>query len=149
MSQKETRLIIQLLSLASVTDYDSTGKSSVCSTPLPPLEKLTGAEPVSRPKTIKSILKSNATLKAKILKSVIINEPFSSPTKDNISISISKANSAPAGKLKDVKIKDDPPLVIVMKELNEPTLQISKNKSSYSRNKNSQQDYFSKKRNQT
>ncbi|GJW77460.1 hypothetical protein Tco_0139142, partial [Tanacetum coccineum] len=51
----------------------------------------------------------------------------------------SKTNSAPAGKLKNVKIKDDPPLAIVMKELNELKLQISKNKSSCFRNKNSQQ----------
>nr|GEY59269.1 hypothetical protein [Tanacetum cinerariifolium] len=76
--------------------------------PLPPLEKLTGVEPVFRPKTIKSILKSKSTFKAETL-------------------------------------KDDPPLAIVMKELNEVKLQISKNKSSYFKNKNSQQDYFSKK----
>ncbi|GJX35869.1 hypothetical protein Tco_0247426 [Tanacetum coccineum] len=62
--------------------------------PLPPLKKLTGAEPVSGPKTIKSILKSKSTFKAETLK-------------------------APAGKLKNVKIEDDPPLAIVMKELNE------------------------------
>ncbi|GKE61667.1 hypothetical protein Tco_1512034, partial [Tanacetum coccineum] len=70
--------------------------------PLPPLEKLTGAELVSGPKTIKSILKSKSTFKAETL-------------------------------------KDDPHLAIVMKELNELKLQISKNKSSYFRNKNSQQ----------
>ncbi|GKG66121.1 hypothetical protein Tco_0692758, partial [Tanacetum coccineum] len=28
------------------TDYDSADEFSICSTPLPPLEKLTGAEPV-------------------------------------------------------------------------------------------------------
>ncbi|GKA81673.1 hypothetical protein Tco_0788365 [Tanacetum coccineum] len=50
-----------------------------------------------------------------------------------------KTNSAPAGKLKNVKMEDDPPLDILMKELNELKLQISKNKSSYFRNKNSQQ----------
>ncbi|GJT86057.1 retrovirus-related pol polyprotein from transposon TNT 1-94 [Tanacetum coccineum] len=59
---------------------------------------------------------------------VIIDEPSSAPAKDNISISISKTNSAPASKLKDVKIEDDPPLAIIMKELNELKLQISKNK---------------------
>nr|GEV09691.1 retrovirus-related Pol polyprotein from transposon TNT 1-94 [Tanacetum cinerariifolium] len=48
--------------------------------------------------------------------------------------SASKVNSAPADKLKPVKIKDDPPLAIVMKELNSLKLQISKNQSSYSRN---------------
>ncbi|GJS33283.1 retrovirus-related pol polyprotein from transposon TNT 1-94 [Tanacetum coccineum] len=104
------------ISESSVTDYDSANESSVCSTPLPPLEKLAGAERVSGPKTIKSILKSKSTFKAKILKSVIINEPSSAPAKDNISISVSKTNSALSGKLKDVKIKDDPPLAIVMKE---------------------------------
>ncbi|GKE03427.1 retrovirus-related pol polyprotein from transposon TNT 1-94, partial [Tanacetum coccineum] len=38
------------------TDYDSADESSVCSTPLHPLEKLDGAEHVSRPKTTNSIL---------------------------------------------------------------------------------------------
>nr|GEY31150.1 hypothetical protein [Tanacetum cinerariifolium] len=57
----------------------------------------------------------------------------------NKSSSASKTNSAPAGKLKNVKIEDDPPLAIVMKELNKLKLQISKNKLSYFRNKNSQQ----------
>ncbi|GJT45044.1 hypothetical protein Tco_0953759 [Tanacetum coccineum] len=45
------------VSNSSATDYDSTDESLVCSTPLPPLEKLAGAKPVSGPKTIKSILK--------------------------------------------------------------------------------------------
>ncbi|GJS90116.1 integrase, catalytic region, zinc finger, CCHC-type containing protein [Tanacetum coccineum] len=59
-----------------VNDYDSTNESSVCSTPLPPLEKLPGAEPVSRPKTIKSFLKSNCTFKANALKvSLLLNHP--------------------------------------------------------------------------
>ncbi|GJW74171.1 hypothetical protein Tco_0133541 [Tanacetum coccineum] len=92
-----------VVSNSLVTDYDSANEFSVYSTPLPPLEKLTGAEPVSRPETIKSLLKSKSTLKAKTLK-------------------------APAGKLKNVKIEDDPPLDIVMKQLNELKLQISKNK---------------------
>ncbi|GJT62687.1 hypothetical protein Tco_1006220 [Tanacetum coccineum] len=61
------------------------------------------------------------------------------PAKGNISTSVSKTNSALAGKLKNVKLEDDPPLAIVMKELNELKLQISNNKSSYSKNKNSQQ----------
>ncbi|GJU18476.1 retrovirus-related pol polyprotein from transposon TNT 1-94 [Tanacetum coccineum] len=59
----------------------------------------------------------------------------------NKSSSVSNTNSAPASKLKNVKMEDDPPLAIVMKELNELKLQISKNKSSYFRNKNSQQDF--------
>ncbi|GKE27839.1 retrovirus-related pol polyprotein from transposon TNT 1-94 [Tanacetum coccineum] len=61
------------------------------------------------------------------------------PARGNKSFSASKTNSAPAGKLNNVKMKDDPPLAIVMKELNEIKLQISKNKSSYFRNKNFQQ----------
>ncbi|GKF81313.1 hypothetical protein Tco_0239915 [Tanacetum coccineum] len=54
----------------TVTDYDSADESSVCSTPLPPFEKLTGAEPVSGPKTIKSILKSKSIFKAETLKGI-------------------------------------------------------------------------------
>ncbi|GJY47586.1 hypothetical protein Tco_0436649 [Tanacetum coccineum] len=72
---------------SSATEYDSTDESSVCSTPLPPLEKLNG---------------------------VIINEPSSAPAKGNKSSITSKVHSAPVGKLKSVKIEDDPPLAIVM-----------------------------------
>ncbi|GJS24296.1 hypothetical protein Tco_0452928 [Tanacetum coccineum] len=89
------------------------GKESarnVCSTPLPPLEKLVGAEPVSGPKTIKSILKSNSTFKAETLKGVTINEPTSALAKGNKNVSASKKNSAPAGKLKNVKTEDEIPL---------------------------------------
>ncbi|GKA61546.1 hypothetical protein Tco_0760953 [Tanacetum coccineum] len=50
---------------SSMTKYDSANGSSVCSTPLPPLEKLDGAKHVSGPNTVKSILKSNSTLKLK------------------------------------------------------------------------------------
>ncbi|GJY82811.1 hypothetical protein Tco_0496187 [Tanacetum coccineum] len=103
---------------SSATDYDSADESSVCSTPLPPLKKLDGAEPISGPKTIKSILRSKSTFKAETLKGVIINEPSSALAKNNKSSSASKVNSAPAGKLKSVKIKDDPPLAIIIKELN-------------------------------
>ncbi|GKD25936.1 retrovirus-related pol polyprotein from transposon TNT 1-94, partial [Tanacetum coccineum] len=138
-SQRNTTDHSVVVSDSSVTDYDSADESSVCSTPLPPLEKLTGAEPVSGPKTIKSILKSKSTFKAETLKGITINEPSSAPVRGNKSSSASKTNSAPAGKLKNVKIEDDPPLAIVMKELNELKLQFSKNKSSYFRNKNSQQ----------
>ncbi|GJX98923.1 hypothetical protein Tco_0355942 [Tanacetum coccineum] len=99
----------------------------------PPLEKLTGVEPVSRPKTIKSILKSKSTFKAETLKGITINEPSSAPAIGNNGSSASKTTSAPTGKLKNVKMEDDPPLAIVMKELNELKLQISKNKSSYFR----------------
>ncbi|GKA89057.1 retrovirus-related pol polyprotein from transposon TNT 1-94 [Tanacetum coccineum] len=97
------------------TDYDSTDESSVCSTPLPLLKKLDGAEPISGPKTIKSILRSKSTFKAETLKCVIINEPSLALVKDNKISSASKVNSALGGKLKNVKIKDDPPLAIVIK----------------------------------
>nr|GEY34949.1 hypothetical protein [Tanacetum cinerariifolium] len=49
---------------SSATDYDSANESSVCSTSLPPLEKLAEAKPVHGPKTIKSILKPKSTFKA-------------------------------------------------------------------------------------
>ncbi|GJX62521.1 hypothetical protein Tco_0295421 [Tanacetum coccineum] len=115
------------------TDYDSADESSVCSIHLPLLKKLDGAEPIYGPKTIKSILRSKSTFKAETLKGVIINEPSSALAKDNKSSSASKVNSASAGKLKSVKIKDDPPLAIVIKELNNLKLQFSKSQSSYSR----------------
>ncbi|GKE47411.1 hypothetical protein Tco_1478669 [Tanacetum coccineum] len=110
---------------SSMTDYDSTDESLVCSIPLPPLKKLDGAEPISGPKTIKSILRSKSTFKAEALKCVIINEPSLAPAKGNKSSSALKVYSAPAGKLKSVKIEDDPPLAIVMKELNNLKLQFS------------------------
>ncbi|GKA06276.1 hypothetical protein Tco_0685500, partial [Tanacetum coccineum] len=112
------------------TDYDSTNESSVCSIPLPLLKKLDGAEPISRPKTIKSTLRSKSTFTSETLKGVIINEPSLAPARGNKSASASKVNSTPTGKLKSVKIKDDHPLAIVMKELNDLKLQISKNQSS-------------------
>ncbi|GJR98109.1 hypothetical protein Tco_0270283 [Tanacetum coccineum] len=116
------------------TDYDSADESSVCSTPLPLLEKLAGAEPVSGPKTIKSILKSNYTFKVEALKGVTINEPSSAPAKANYKASTLKTNSVPAGKLNNVKTEDDLPLAIIIKEINDLKLQISKNQSSDSRN---------------
>ncbi|GJX61361.1 retrovirus-related pol polyprotein from transposon TNT 1-94 [Tanacetum coccineum] len=133
-SQRNTTDPLVAVTDSSATDYDLAEEYSVCSTPLPPLEKLAGAKLVSGPKTIKSILKSNSTFKAKTLKSITLKEPSSAPAKGNKSSSASKVNSAPAGKLKSVKIKDDPPLAIVIKELNDLKLQISKNQSSYSRN---------------
>ncbi|GKC92243.1 putative reverse transcriptase domain-containing protein [Tanacetum coccineum] len=72
-SQRNTTDHSVVVSDFSATDYDSADESLVCSTPLPPLEKLTGAEPVSGPKTIKSILKSKSTFKAETLKGIIIN----------------------------------------------------------------------------
>ncbi|GKE66707.1 hypothetical protein Tco_1520868, partial [Tanacetum coccineum] len=130
--------------LVDVTDslatiYDSLDESSVSSNPLPPLKKLDGVEPIFGPKTIKSILRSKSTFKAEALKGVIINEPSSTPAKDNKSSLASKVHSAPASKLKSVKIEDDPPLAIVMKELNNLKLQVNKNQSSYSKSNQSQQ----------
>nr|GEU77144.1 hypothetical protein [Tanacetum cinerariifolium] len=121
------------------SDYDSADESSVCSTPLLLLKKLDGAKPSFGPKTIKSILKSKSTFKAETLKGIILNEPFLDPARGNKSSLTSTTNSAPAGKLKNVNVEDDPPLAMVMKELNELKLQISKKKSSYSRNKNTKQ----------
>ncbi|GJX99104.1 hypothetical protein Tco_0356123 [Tanacetum coccineum] len=69
-SQRNTTNHLVVVSDSSVTDYDSADESSVYSIPLPPLEKLTGAEPVSGPKTIKSILKSKSTFKAETLKGI-------------------------------------------------------------------------------
>ncbi|GKD56163.1 retrovirus-related pol polyprotein from transposon TNT 1-94 [Tanacetum coccineum] len=97
---------------SSATDYDSADESSVCSTPIPPLEKPGGAKPVSKPKAIKLILKSNSTFKMEALKNVSINEPSSAPAKINKKASASKINSAPTGKLKHVKTEDDFPLSI-------------------------------------
>ncbi|GJT50474.1 hypothetical protein Tco_0976631 [Tanacetum coccineum] len=137
-SQRNTTDPSVVVSDSSATDYDSADESSVCSTPLLSVKKLDGVEPVSGPKNNKSILKSKSTFKAKTLKGITINEPSSAPARGKISLA-SKTNSAPAGKLKNVKMEDDPPLAIVMKELNELKLQISKKKSSYSINKNAQQ----------
>ncbi|GJZ27358.1 retrovirus-related pol polyprotein from transposon TNT 1-94 [Tanacetum coccineum] len=97
---------------SSTTKYDSTDESSVCSTPLPPLKMLDGAEHISGPDTTKSIFRSKSTFKAKTLKVVTINEPSSAPAKGNKNSLASKVNSAPAGKLKSVKIEDNPPLAI-------------------------------------
>ncbi|GKD98050.1 hypothetical protein Tco_1381947, partial [Tanacetum coccineum] len=124
---------------SSATEYDSADESSVCSTPLPLLEKLAGVEPISGPKTIKSILKPNSTFKPETLKGDTINEPSSTPAKDNKNVSASKRNSTPTGKLMNVNIEDGIPLFVLMKELNVLKLQISKNQSSYSRNNKPQQ----------
>nr|GEW77956.1 hypothetical protein [Tanacetum cinerariifolium] len=137
-SQKNTTDSLVAITNSSATDYDSADESSVCSIPLPPLKKLDGAEPISGPKTIKSILRLKSTFKSEALKDVTINEPSSAPAKGNkISLAL-KVHSDPTGKLKSMKIKDDPPLAIVMKELNNLKLQFSKNQSYHSRNDQSQ-----------
>ncbi|GKC20075.1 retrovirus-related pol polyprotein from transposon TNT 1-94 [Tanacetum coccineum] len=133
-SQRNTTDPLVAFTDSSTTDYDLADESSVYITPLPPLKKLEGVEHISRPKTIKSILKSKSTLKTEALKGVIINEPSSAPAKGNKSSSALKVHSAHAGKQKSVKIEDDPSLAIVMKELNSLKLQVTKNQSSYPKN---------------
>ncbi|GJZ44411.1 hypothetical protein Tco_0591666 [Tanacetum coccineum] len=137
-------------SLVQVTNYDSVDESSVCSTPLPLLEKLASDELISGPKTIKSIFKSNSTFKVETLECVTINKPTSAPSKGNKNVSASKNNSTPAGKLKNVKIKDDISLSVVMKELNDLKLQINKNSHLIPETTNfnmSQQNHFSQNKN--
>nr|GEV73199.1 retrovirus-related Pol polyprotein from transposon TNT 1-94 [Tanacetum cinerariifolium] len=114
VSESQVKIIDPLVAITNslATEYDSADESLVCSTSLPPLEKLAGAEPISGPKTIKSILKSNSTFKLETLKGATLNEPSSAPAKDNKNVSASKRNSAPTGKLKNVKLEDDIPLVI-------------------------------------
>ncbi|GJY96524.1 putative reverse transcriptase domain-containing protein, partial [Tanacetum coccineum] len=97
----------------TLSNHDTADESSVSSTSLPPLEKLTGAELVFGPKTIKLTLKSKSTFNAETLKGIIINEPSSAPVRGNKSSSASKTNSAPVGKLKNVKTEEDPPLAIL------------------------------------
>nr|GEV47529.1 hypothetical protein [Tanacetum cinerariifolium] len=95
-SQRNTTDSSVAVTDSSATDYNSADKSSVCSIPLPPPKKLDVAEPISGPKTIKSILKSKSTFKAEALKDVIINESSSAPAKGNKSSSASKVHSTPA-----------------------------------------------------
>ncbi|GJU80272.1 hypothetical protein Tco_1282637 [Tanacetum coccineum] len=76
--------------------------------------------------------------------SITINEPSSVPAKGNKIGSTFKINTTPAGKLKNVKTKDEHPLSIVMKELNDLKLQISKTQSSYSTKLNPQQSDIKK-----
>nr|GEZ12716.1 hypothetical protein [Tanacetum cinerariifolium] len=108
-------------------DYDFADESSsVCSTPLPPLENVKGVEPQTKARTIKSILKSCPTRKVKTSKEVIIDEinNFSTPTKGNKNVvSASKKHSTTAGKRKDVKTEADIPMSLVMKELQQLKLQ--------------------------
>ncbi|GJV23110.1 retrovirus-related pol polyprotein from transposon TNT 1-94 [Tanacetum coccineum] len=91
-SQRNTTDPSVVVTDSSVTDYDSTYESLISSTLLPPLKKLDGVEPISGPKTIKSILWSKSIFKAETLKGVIINKPSSAPAKDNKSSSASKCD---------------------------------------------------------
>nr|GEW15802.1 uncharacterized mitochondrial protein AtMg00810-like [Tanacetum cinerariifolium] len=98
-SERNTTKPLVAVTDSSVTYYDSTDESLFCSTPLPPLKKLGGAEPIFGPKTIKLILRSKSTFKAETLKGVIRNEPSSTLGKDNKSSLASKVNSTPDGPL--------------------------------------------------
>ncbi|GJR31459.1 hypothetical protein Tco_1107691 [Tanacetum coccineum] len=123
---------------SSASEYDLADESSVCSIPLPPLEKLGGAKPVSRPNTIKLILKSNSTFKPEALKGIIC-EPSSAFAKVNRKASALNTNLAPAVKLKNVKIEDDLPFATIIKEINDLKLQVSKSQSFGSNNNKNQQ----------
>ncbi|GJR06432.1 transposon ty3-I gag-pol polyprotein [Tanacetum coccineum] len=98
--------------------------------------------PVFVPKYYQINFEVKYTIKEENHKRVVtLKEPSSAPAKDNKKVtSALKTYPAPAGKLKNVKIEDDPPLATMMKELNDLKLQLSKNKSSYSKNYQSQQE---------
>ncbi|GJR63562.1 hypothetical protein Tco_1505724, partial [Tanacetum coccineum] len=96
-TQKNTTGPLIAVTESLATNYDSADDSSVYSTQLLSLKKLDGAELVSEPKIVKSILKSKSTFKAETLKGIKINEPSSAPARGNKSSSASKINSAPAG----------------------------------------------------
>nr|GEU91815.1 hypothetical protein [Tanacetum cinerariifolium] len=93
LSNKSQRNItdpLAIISDSSASDYDSADESLLCSTPLLPLKMLDGAEPSFGPKTVKSILKSKSTFKAKTLPSITLNEPSSTPSSGNKSSLASK-----------------------------------------------------------
>nr|GEW49315.1 Ysc84 actin-binding domain-containing protein [Tanacetum cinerariifolium] len=92
-SQRNTIDPSVAVTYSSSTSYGLVDESSVYSTPLPPLNKLHGVELVSVPKTIKLILTSKSTFKAKTLKGVIINESSSDPARGNKIYSASKVNA--------------------------------------------------------
>ncbi|GJU00915.1 hypothetical protein Tco_1111253 [Tanacetum coccineum] len=101
---------------SSITDYDSADESSICSNPLLPLEKLGGAELISGPKTIKSILKSNFKFKAEALKGIILNEPSSVPINGNNSASASKLTQPLLCKRTDYRTCDHAEFMIISLE---------------------------------
>ncbi|GKD36561.1 hypothetical protein Tco_1252070, partial [Tanacetum coccineum] len=117
------------------TKYDSADESSVCSTLFPPLEKPGNAEPISGLKTIKTTLKSISTFKIKALKGIIPNEPYSALAQENKKASASKSNSAPAENSKNAKTTNYLHVATVIKELNDLKLNVNKNQSSQSRDK--------------
>nr|GEV97055.1 hypothetical protein CTI12_AA224790 [Tanacetum cinerariifolium] len=96
-SQRNTTDSSVAVTDSSATNYDSADESSVCSIHLSSLKKLDGAEPISKPKIIKSNLRSKSTFKAEALKDVTINKPSSTPAKGNKSSSALNVHLAPAG----------------------------------------------------
>nr|GEW99170.1 hypothetical protein [Tanacetum cinerariifolium] len=67
-SQRNTTNPSVAVTNSSAIDYDYADESLVYNTPLPLLKKLDGTELISGPKTIKLILRSKSTFKAKTLK---------------------------------------------------------------------------------
>ncbi|GJV69379.1 retrovirus-related pol polyprotein from transposon TNT 1-94 [Tanacetum coccineum] len=102
------------------TKYDSADESSVCSTSFPPLEKPGDVEPVSGLMTLKSI----STFKSKALK-------------------------APAENSKNVKSTNNLHLATVIKDRNDLKLQVNKNQSSQSRDKQVSQNTLQNKKKNT
>ncbi|GKB66215.1 hypothetical protein Tco_0927627 [Tanacetum coccineum] len=94
-SQRNTTDPSVVVTDSSTTDYDSADESSVCSTPLPPLKKLDGVEPISEPKTIKSILRSKSITQNETFKRFHNNEPYhQTPAKGNKSLQLVKVHSS-------------------------------------------------------
>nr|GEV68201.1 retrovirus-related Pol polyprotein from transposon TNT 1-94 [Tanacetum cinerariifolium] len=85
-SESQVKITNPLVTItdSSTTNYDSADESSVCSTNLPLLEKLSDVEPLSGPNTIKLILKSKLTFKDETLKGVTINEPTPTHAKEKM-----------------------------------------------------------------
>ncbi|GKC06936.1 hypothetical protein Tco_0998546 [Tanacetum coccineum] len=81
--KENQNLRLELKELTSITETWLNSSNKVNHTPLLPLKKLDGAEPGSRPKTVKSILKLKSTFKAKTLKGITLNEPSSAPARGN------------------------------------------------------------------
>nr|GEU80779.1 hypothetical protein [Tanacetum cinerariifolium] len=130
--------------LSGAEDFTLSNHDTVCSTPLPPLEKLTGGEPVFRPKTIKLILKSKSTFKAKTLKGIIINEPYLAPIRGNKSSLASKTNSAHAARINHLtsEIKTLNRIISLRRGIKPRNLQdITKNYKTYGSNVHTTCDY--------
>ncbi|GJX69258.1 hypothetical protein Tco_0304985 [Tanacetum coccineum] len=121
-------------------------ESSICSTFFPPLKKPGDAETVSGPKAVKKTLKSISTFKAEALKGIIPNKPSSAPAQENKKASALKSNSAPAKNSKNVKSTNHLHLATVIKQLNDLKLQVSKNQSSQSKDKQVSQNTLQNKK---